>query len=189
MSLSTSESLKKAKTCLQSPNTKSLVEAFHKSKKVDGGGGEVTPTDGTLDAPCITLRGLKSMHGQDPAATSVLYAPPEDSDGSFQMFCQSIRDEFIKEGLIVMADRPLIVHATIVNTVYVPAVKSGSKSGHGRRSRFVVDARVLLDEWADFVWMKDVKLDRVAICRTGARKVEGDEDDEEYIEECTLTLP
>lgn len=190
MSLLTTQDLEKATACLELLDTKSLLQAFNKTTK-DGSRG--TGNSESVDAsraPVITLKGLENMHGQDPAATSVLYAPPEDESGAFQTFCQAVRDNFIKESLIVMPSRPLIVHATIVNTAFVPIARSSGRGSHGGMgSKFVVDARVLLEEWRDFEWIKDLTIDRVAICLMGARKIEGAVDDEEYIEVKSVSLP
>lgn len=134
----------------------------------------------------ITLKGLTSMH--DPSKTSILYSAPVDENGRLQTLCQKVRDVFVGEGFIMEEDRPLLLHATILNTVYVPGVRGMGSGGHGKRkARLTVDARELLEVWDDFVWVKDVRVERVVLCRMGARKVEGS-DDEEYIVEGSMVM-
>jgi len=189
MSLLTPERLEGAMACLSSLDIGALLQRFKKAPE-----GQVTGDDGgkliksTQAAPCITLRGLKSM--QSPASTSILYSAPEDPDGSLQALCQAIRDKFIQDGWVIFENRPLLLHATVLNTVYVPAVRRESgRDGHrSKKSKLVIDARTLLEDWVDFEWMRDVKVENVAICRMGAQRVEG-EDDEEYVVEGSLTIP
>jgi activating signal cointegrator complex subunit 1 len=51
----------------------------------------------------------------------------------------------------------------------------------GRRERMVFDATGILERYEDLVWMEDVPLEKVAICRMGAKKtgyvVDGVEDE------------
>jgi activating signal cointegrator complex subunit 1 len=130
----------------------------------------------------ITLRGLESMH--DPAKTSVLYAAPVDEDRTLHEFCYKLREAFEAADLLVLDTRPLLLHATIVNTVYV-----GGRSGNrGQRSpRLTIDAREMLYEYENFEWMRDVRMEKVAICRMGAREVAGG--DEEYVVEGEVAIP
>ena len=144
----------------------------------DGGGG------GGGDPPRITLRGLASM--QPASRAAVLYAPPVDRLGELQLFCERVRDAFRDaDGRSLMVDdgRPLLLHATVVNTIYVKGDggENGNRSGAGgnrrkggggrRRERLVFDATAIIDRYEDLVWMKDVPVESVAICRMGAKKV------------------
>ncbi|KAF7542421.1 hypothetical protein G7046_g10168 [Stylonectria norvegica] len=116
----------------------------------------------------ITLQGLHPM--QAASKTSVLYAPPNDSDGILYRFCEQIKKAFQDAGLMEEENRPLLLHATIINTIYV-------KSGRGkRRERLTLDARDLLSRYDDYVWIEGMPVERVAICRMGAKKVEGADD-------------
>lgn len=129
----------------------------------------------------VTLKGLESMH--DPSNTSVLYSAPVDESGRLQVFCQNLKDVFVGEGFIVEEDRPLLLHATILNTVYVPGVRGKGSGGHGKKkARLTIDAREILEDWEEFVWVKDVRLESVALYKMGARKVEGSEDEEYFVE-------
>ncbi|KAK1750035.1 AKAP7 2'5' RNA ligase-like domain-containing protein [Echria macrotheca] len=107
----------------------------------------------------ITLRGLRSM--QTPVSkASVLYAPPVDTTGRVQGFCEAVRGRFLEEGVMSEEKRALLLHATVVNTIYV----KGERRGKGRRGEKVtVDATGVLDRYEDEVWMEDVKVEGVAI--------------------------
>ncbi|KAK4155101.1 kinase A anchor protein [Chaetomidium leptoderma] len=139
----------------------------------------------------ITLRGLASMQPADRAA--VLYAPPVDQFGLLQAFCEKVRDAFREAELMVDEGRPLLLHATIVNTVYVKKEagsgrgrgrgRGGQRGGRGGRKseRLVFDATEIMDRYEDQVWMEDVLVQKVALCRMGAKKVVVDgEEDEAY---------
>ena len=133
----------------------------------------------------VTLRGLASMHR--PSETSVLYAAPVDEDRRLQSFCQRLRDVFAEADLLVPDSRPLLLHATIVNTVYVPGAK-GKGGGHGRnKAKLTIDARDILEKYEEFEWMSGVRVEKVAICRMGAKKLEGGE--EEYEVEGEVDMP
>ncbi|KAJ8608703.1 hypothetical protein MRB53_039505 [Persea americana] len=69
----------------------------------------------------IRLKGIASMH--DPDHTSILYIPPDDEDQALLPFCQAIQKIFQDKELLVKDDRPLKLHATIVNTIYAKEKK------------------------------------------------------------------
>ncbi|KAK0635002.1 kinase A anchor protein, partial [Bombardia bombarda] len=132
----------------------------------------------------ITLQGLESM--QAPAKAAVLYASPTDRLGTLQAFCERLRLAFREAELIVEESRPLLLHATILNTIYVKG-GGGKKGGGGaggkkKRERLTIDARGILDRYEDQVWMEGVKMEKIAICKMGAKKVEvnGVVEDEVY---------
>ncbi|SPQ27364.1 3b0b9ddb-c603-4f3b-a1b1-46da4bb99476 [Thermothielavioides terrestris] len=122
--------------------------------------------------PRITLRGLVSM--QAPKQAAVLYAPPVDQFGLLQAFCERVRDVFREADLMVDDGRPLLLHATVVNTVYVKGggrEANSNEPGEGSSS----------NRYEDQVWMEDVPVSKVAICKMGAKKVVIDgEEDEAY---------
>ncbi|KAL2160883.1 hypothetical protein VTH06DRAFT_1080 [Thermothelomyces fergusii] len=144
------------------------------------------------ERPRITLRGLASMQPADKAA--VLYAPPVDPFGLLQAFCEKVRDVFREAGLMVDEGRPLLLHATVVNTVYVKGGRNergggGGKGGGGRKGgkkweRLVLDARGIIDRYEDQVWLENMPLEKVAICKMGAKKtmVDGVEDEAYEVE-------
>jgi activating signal cointegrator complex subunit 1 len=145
----------------------------------------------------ITLRGLKSMH--DPSQTSILYTAPVDSDGSLYAFCNRLRSIFLDAGFLNPDTRPLLLHATLLNTIYVPRVREQSEDASGRarhggnRARMVIDARDMLETFKEWTWMENVRIEKVAICRMGAQRVrdaEGRETgDEVYVVEGEVEMP
>ncbi|EMR89188.1 hypothetical protein BcDW1_2198 [Botrytis cinerea BcDW1] len=145
------------------------------------------------------------MH--QPWSTSILYTSPQDPHSHLQTFCQSLKDTFTTAGFMLPEEkgRGLLLHATIVNTIYVRGVRQnsdtgtratrtgnargnqgrgrgGSSSGHGKhKARLTFDARDIISKYADFTWMRDVRVEKVAICRMGAKK-KGDGDEEYEVE-------
>ena len=129
----------------------------------------------------VTLRGLHSMTAASKAA--VLYAPPTDREGILYKFCEQLRKPFIEVGLIEDDNRPLLLHATIVNTIYVKM-----QGGGRRRERLMLDATDMLGKYENFIWADDVPLKKVAICRMGAKKIEGSDGDEAYVVEAEIGI-
>jgi activating signal cointegrator complex subunit 1 len=131
----------------------------------------------------IGLRGLESMHMS--SKTSILYSAPADDDRLYP-FCQKLKDIFTEAEFILEENRPLKLHATIVNTVYVPGVRG--KGGHGKsKAKLTFDAREILEDFEDFEWMTNMKIEKVAICKMGAQKNEDGE--EEYVVEGEVEMP
>jgi activating signal cointegrator complex subunit 1 len=175
-----------------------------KVKEKEKGKEKCSPQDGQepLAAPKpagleVTLRGLVSMH--DPLQTSILYAAPVDRDGSLYAFCNRLRSIFSDAGFLAPDTRPLLLHATIVNTIYVPGVRERSGggrggAGHGKnRAKMVIDARGVLEAFRDWTWVEAMRLERVAICRMGAQRVGdaegGEAGDEAYAIEGEVEMP
>ncbi|KAF2497927.1 hypothetical protein BU16DRAFT_329576 [Lophium mytilinum] len=132
--------------------------------------GATAPT--TLPGPLvISLQGLHSMH--PPARTSILYAAPEDPTGRLYPAATKLRDLFTQAGLMVPDDRPLKLHATIINTIYAKASKGGRGAGHGANAKALLrlDAQEMVERYRGFVWAEGVRVERVAICKMGAKKV------------------
>ncbi|TGJ85378.1 hypothetical protein E0Z10_g3396 [Xylaria hypoxylon] len=129
---------------------------------------------GPLPPPLLVT--LKSLHTMQSAAkASVLYAPPVD-DGVLTKFCEGLRSAFQKAGLLMEDDRPLLLHATILNTIYVKG-KNTSLGGKGKsREKLTIDARQILDRYDDYLWMEDVPIEKIAICKMGAKKQENGEE-------------
>lgn len=134
----------------------------------------------------ITLQGLRSM--ANPSKTSILYSSPLDADLRLYQFCSKLRDIFMKAEFIAEDKKALLLHATIVNTVYAKGVK-GKGSGHGKRSgaRLMIDARGILEEFEEFVWMEGVRIEKVAVCRMGAK--EGEDGEVKYEIEGEIEVP
>ncbi|KAG5982356.1 hypothetical protein E4U55_002022 [Claviceps digitariae] len=117
----------------------------------------------------ISVRGLQAMGS--PSSTSVLYAVPMDAQNSLYSFCQELRKPFCEAGL-VGDGRPLKLHMTVMNTIYA---RGGGKP---RRSAWKVDATEVLRRYDGFSWAEDMPVTRLALCRMGARNVEGGDWDE-----------
>jgi len=133
----------------------------------------------------ISLKGLKPM--QTATKTRVLYADPEDIDAHLRPFCEAIRSAFDTAGLLVDSKRELKLHATIVNTVY-----ARHRSGFRYSKDGTFDATRIIEETKDFVWCKELILDRLCICEMGAEKIKneaGDIVDHRYKEIATIPLP
>lgn len=134
----------------------------------------------------ISLQGLSAF--PDARKATVLHAKPHDSSDRLYYFCLAIRQNFINAGFMQAEERPLILHATLVNTVYSRSGQDRKrKSGRGT-GRITVDARELMrrfngrnaeedekvrrEEVLPFVWAEGVEIDRARICKMGAKKVE-----------------
>ncbi|KAG9552222.1 hypothetical protein KCU77_g9035, partial [Aureobasidium melanogenum] len=74
----------------------------------------------------ISLESLEPM--QSSSKTSILYIRPQDPTNRLQILCQALRKIFTDAGLLVPDTRPLKLHATIVNTIYVKGRKKKSKA-------------------------------------------------------------
>lgn len=135
----------------------------------------------------IVLKGLVSMHA--PEETSIIYIEPHDPSERLYRLCLALQNVFKKEEILVPDNRELKLHATLVNTIYAKGRKS---QGHGPNANapLKIDARALLQKYEDFVWAKDVVLDRVAICEMGAKKriENGEVVSEEYTEVASVPL-
>lgn len=215
---------------VQSALTGSTSEstAQPESGSMEGGNGTVSlakpisppPVDRERGPLQVDLKGLVSMHS--PKQTSILYIAPTDETGRLTPFCIALQKMFKDKGFMI-DDRPLKLHATIVNTIYAkgrkrpprsnayesssgnakakhqlgevdPSTPDDRSQGHGPNANapLKIDATAILEKYEDFVWAKDVVLDRVAICEMGAKKVvdeEGNVKDEEYTEVACIALP
>ncbi|KAM3085813.1 hypothetical protein ACMFMG_002872 [Clarireedia jacksonii] len=137
----------------------------------------------------FSLRGLHAMH--NPTSTSVLYAAPSSSSGALMRFCENLRETFTAAGFVLPEARGLVLHATVVNTVYVKGGKGGrDRRGGGerggergkRKGKITFDATAVLERYRNFEWLREGRVEKVAICRMGAKKMigEGGEEDEAY---------
>lgn len=153
---------------------------------------EVAGSNAPAGPLMVSLTGLQSMH--NPAKTSILYTSPADPTFRLRGFCEALCDQFTSKGFLVPDKRPLLLHATIVNTLYAKGSKNNPKtSGHGKNSRGVgkFDATALLEEFGAYEWVKDVHIRKVCICQMGAKKESVDEVvvNEEYLETASAVLP
>jgi activating signal cointegrator complex subunit 1 len=153
-----------------------VAQSISKAKAIANDSEEAKPLQ-------VTLKGLESMHTS--SKTSILYSAPADDDRLYP-FCQKLKDIFTEAEFILVENRPLKLHATIVNTVYVPGVRG--KGGHGRsKAKLNFDAREILEDFEDFEWMMNVRIEKVALCKMGAKKNEDGE--EEYVVEGEVEMP
>lgn len=58
-----------------------------------------------------------------PQKTSILYTAPSDPTSRLQPLCEALRQRFQDAGFLIEDTRPLKLHATLVNTIYVKSRK------------------------------------------------------------------
>ncbi|MCJ1389615.1 hypothetical protein MMC18_002472 [Xylographa bjoerkii] len=138
----------------------------------------------------ISLTGLHSMHS--PSSTSILYASPQEPSGRLQHFCLALQTAFTEAGFLIPETRPLLLHATIVNTIY--AKERGKRiagGGHGKqgKGRGGFDATNVLGKFGETTWAEGIRIEKVAICEMGAKLVDNQEGSEEYREVGCVELP
>lgn len=83
------------------------------------------------------------------------------------------------------------MHATLVNTIYAKKSAVSGKNRWGKGSG-KIDARKVIEKWGDTTWAEDVRVEKVAICEMGAKKVKdetGSVIDEVYTEIASVALP
>lgn len=163
--------------------------------KVQNVGSASSTTTSPLPLPHLTtsLSGLQAMGS--PKLTSVLFVPPADPDSHIRQLCLSVQSVFQAANLMLQENRPLKLHATILNTIYAPKSKKkeqGSRIQSGPEPKtkgawgkhFKFDATQILERYAESEWAVDVRLEKLSLCRMGARKVveNGEVVDEEYEE-------
>ena len=148
-------------------------------------------SDPDLHSIMVSMTGIQSMH--EPKSTTILYAVPTDSSARLSPFCESLREAFIDADFLVPDSRPLKLHATLVNTIYVNGRsqrRQGGRHGKDKKAGLKIDATELIEELKHFVWMENVRLDRVSICEMGAKKAKRNgEEVEEYLEIESIALP
>jgi activating signal cointegrator complex subunit 1 len=195
-------------------------------------------------APWPMQISLTSLHAmQPPKITSILYAGPEDPKQVLNDFCTRLSSQFRSAGFLLPDDRPLKLHATILNTIYAktsdrgkqqtlstlsistttqstPLIQQGQDGsgqetvqshaapsrvatdeaaedrsrGHGPNARAPIrlDATSLLERCKDFIWAADFTLEKIAICKMGAKMItdeDGNVIDEQYEEIASVPLP
>jgi activating signal cointegrator complex subunit 1 len=155
----------------------------------------ISPPTIKSDTPlAISLVGLSAF--PDTRKATVLHAKPHDPSDRLYYFCLALRQNFIDAGFMAPEERPMVLHATLVNTVYSknPRERRG-ETGRGI-GRITMDARELArmlngrvasedkrvkrDEVQPFVWAENVDIRCVRICKMGAKKVEDEELGMEY---------
>ena len=154
---------------------------------------EADTVDGSLDEKNIvdlfkmTLSGIHSM--QSPSKTSSLYLSPTDAHPALTPFCRKLQAAFRSAGFLEPETRPLKLHAAVIKTVFAREAISGKKrwsKGSGK-----IEATELMERYKDYEWVKDMRVDRIAICEIGAKKIMAGEEvvDQIYTEVATVPLP
>jgi activating signal cointegrator complex subunit 1 len=162
MSFPEDEGLDKAVELLKSLKLREIMSTV-KPPVMPGSSGEETAK--AQMQPLITLKGLHTFQKADKA--TVLFAPPSDQAGVLHGFSEKIKALFKETNLLAPDDRPLLLHATIVNTIYV----KGNRRKRGDRT-FVADGQAIMDRYEDQVWLDNSPLEKIAICRMSAKPVE-----------------
>ncbi|KAK9456247.1 kinase A anchor protein [Dipodascopsis uninucleata] len=133
------------------------------------------------------LAGLTAFEGSSKQNANVLFAKPTGPDvQTLQEFSNKVRRKFIDMGL-VLEDTPkrtqisteVVLHATIINTIYaISNVKieqapdaNGERKNKIKQIRPKIDARIMLDKYADYKFMDPTHLERLEICKMGERKL------------------
>ncbi|KAK6522952.1 hypothetical protein TWF281_002379 [Arthrobotrys megalospora] len=136
----------------------------------------------------VDLRGLQPMSNSKAGITgcNVLILPPTDAQSStstrLSQFSESLRSHFFEKNILTQENRPLKLHATVVNTVYCKRIKSwldpknsGKRDrnrGGNKAERVQFDATEVLEKYKNNVWAEGLEIDRVQICKMGAKKGE-----------------
>lgn len=88
----------------------------------------------------INLSSLAAMHSN--SRTTMLYAIPSDQTDRLYPFCESIRDTFIRNGLMISENRPLKLHATVLNTIYASESSQSQRSSESsEKTRDVINSQ------------------------------------------------
>jgi activating signal cointegrator complex subunit 1 len=132
--------------------------------------------------PLITT--FSNLHAmRSPSSTSVLYVSPHDPESRIHNLCISLQRTFQAANLLVPDNRPLTLHATVLNTVYASSRARGGGGGGGsnkeqqkktkkkRGSTRNIDATQILERYAGFEWARDVRIEKVGLWKMGAKKV------------------
>lgn len=90
------------------------------------------------------------------------------------------------------ADGEELVEGRKERTSVKAEVPKGKKKGKKKKQVVKFDARDLIKRYVDFEWAKDVRIEKVAICEMGAKKMtdeKGEVVGEEYTEIASVPLP
>jgi activating signal cointegrator complex subunit 1 len=135
----------------------------------------------------ISLRGLQAF--PEPHKATVLHCPPHDQTSRLYPFCLKLKQIFTEAGFLEPETRPLVLHATIVNTVYTRKDRRHEKRKMGSISFNATEIMRTYNEKAgikagnaagEFVWANDILIDRARICEMGAKIVEDEKLGQEY---------
>lgn len=102
---------------------------------------------------------------------TVLYASPSDPDGILQTFAERVKAAFEEAGLLAANSRPLLLHATIVNTIYMKGNRSSRKTW---KQKAIRNAQAIMDRYDNHTWAEGLLLEKIAICKIGANLIKQD---------------
>ncbi|KAH0544835.1 hypothetical protein FGG08_001064 [Glutinoglossum americanum] len=174
MSLGEPEKLERALRHLESIDLRNLLQAAPTAKPDLDAVPFQVPAE--IVPLALSLESVATMH--PPASASVLYSTPVDTTNRLGFFCQLLRDSFQKEGLVEDDGRPLLLHATILNTTYASERGANNRKPKGkarRTGKITFDAREIISRYEGFVFLKDSRIENVAICRMGAKRTVDEE--------------
>lgn len=97
-----------------------------------------------------------------PPAPNIPFSPPSAPSTSEPQLPHRQRKRLAKQ---TRGELPhLILHATLLNTIYI--------RGRGRKSRpLTIDARPLVERFEDMVWMENIQIEKLCLYRMGAKDV------------------
>ncbi|KAI5197000.1 hypothetical protein E4T39_07493 [Aureobasidium subglaciale] len=119
------EKLSQATTLLQSLDLETLLQKAT-SDQADQTSPEISHESLSTNPLTISLSSLEPM--QSPTKTSILYIVPTDATNRLYPLCSALRNTFTSAGLLVPDNRPLNLHATLVNTIYIKGRKKKKKA-------------------------------------------------------------
>ncbi|RVD87071.1 uncharacterized protein DFL_005318 [Arthrobotrys flagrans] len=144
------------------------------------------PVSGEDKKLYVDLKGLEPFLNSKSGVTGcrVVFLPPKDASSSSQtrllQFSEALRSHLIEKGILTSENRQLKLHATVINTVYCKRIKPALDSRNtGKRDRNTrsnktgrveFDATEILEKHKDHVWAEGLEIDRVQICKMGAKK-------------------
>ena len=200
MSLQSQEKLDHACNVLQELDLACLLkEAKPTISHTADQNGRIT---GSTVAPLsVYLSGLHAFPSASRA--TVLHVSPVDPTSRLMPFCLALRDHFVKAGILLPdPDRPLILHATIVNTIY--ANKDWRSEGGKRKGKITFDATEMMRRFNEraglateavdggnggggvalqtpaksgpYIWAQELEIDKVKICEMGAKHLTKEEE-------------
>lgn len=151
---------------------KKLLEALDLNRTFSSIDNQTPDVGNDRFAPLHT--NLESVYAlPSPWNTRVLYtAPPPNmpSTTRLQAVADTIRHSFLAAGLLEDEGRPLLLHATLFNTIY------GKVKGKRRRkSERKLNTARLIEAMKGFGFARNINITRVALCEMGAKHVEGEE--------------
>lgn len=153
---------------------------------------DARPTDTSGARFTVSFNELDAM--RSPTNTSVVYLKPAESCKEILAFCESVRQAFTDNGFILPEDRPLKLHATVINTIYAKSGAAGRGRGGARRQKggpLKLNVVPLLARYKHMSGINDVRLEKLAICKMGAKKQMTDAGEivgEEYEEVASVLL-